>query len=241
MSTRAIDSKPRSQQNPKHPSSTTRLTHHSVSQGRFTGTLDPPLAPEGAEESRQLGALIQARWPSITYASTSLLRRAQDSLKLILATLSPTALESIRITETAKLNERNYGALNGRSKDEVVKEFGFAQTNEWRRGFKAVPPGLGGESLEMTYERVRSYFEEELKPALRRGEEVLVVTHGNTMRALIIWLEGLNLEERDGKSLEGIMRLQLGTAAIRVYTFDGEGKVVDRELFLEDGHEGTQY
>lgn len=118
--------------------------------------------------------------------------------------------------------------MNGRFKKEVAEEYGVEQTEEWRRGYSAVPPE--GESLEMTVRRVWAFYEEEIKPRLLRGERVLVVSHGNTLRGLVMALEGLGAEE--------VKKVELGYTATRVYTLDEKGEVKDKEVFVVNGVEG---
>ncbi|BGP36438.1 Phosphoglycerate mutase [Rhodotorula kratochvilovae] len=194
----------------------------------FTGTDDPPLTPRGRDEASQLGVTLRALegLPPITHAYTSPLQRASDSLALLLSSLGQSPPPATTVAPA--LNERDYGLLNGVDKDAAADKYGAEQVHAWRRGFRAVPPG--GESLEMTVERVWAYYEAEVLPRLRRGECVLVVSHGNTLRGLCMRLDGLGEDEVD--------QLVLGTGALRVYMIDAEGKVVERRLFTVDGLEG---
>lgn len=200
--------------------------------GIFTGILDPPLTQAGIDEALVLGRFLRSQLGTSSYdvAFTSLLQRATVTLDLILSTLSPPAPP---IITSAALNERDYGELNGRDKRDVAREYGEELTNAWRRSYAAIPPGTGAESLEMTCARVMEFYVAEIKVRLMRGEKVLVVSHGNTLRALVMRLEGLGEEE--------VRKLQLGTAAMRTYRLGGDGEVLERELFLVNGMEGTQY
>ncbi|BGP21414.1 Phosphoglycerate mutase [Rhodotorula toruloides] len=193
----------------------------------FTGLLDPPLTARGVKESTRLGRTLRSLdIPPFSHAYTSPLQRASASLSHILPSLSQDPPPAV--TFSSALNERDYGSLNGRDKAEVAREYGEEQVNQWRRGYRAVPPG--GESLEMTVERVWASYEEEILPRLRRGESVLVVSHGNTLRGLCMKLDGLDEEE--------VLKLTLGTGALRIYRVDAEGMVVERRLFAVDGLEG---
>jgi 2,3-bisphosphoglycerate-dependent phosphoglycerate mutase len=192
----------------------------------FTGLLDPPLSPLGIDEALSVGHFLRAKDYTFTHAYTSPLQRASTSLALLLSTLNQHPHPPIIVTPA--LNERDYGDLNGRDKDAVAVEYGAELCNAWRRGYRAVPPH--GESLEMTVERVWSYYLAEIQPRLMRGERVLIVSHGNTLRALVMKLDGLGEDE--------VMKVELGTAATRVYRLGEGGEVKDKEVFAVDGVEG---
>ncbi|GAA5856212.1 hypothetical protein JCM8547_000821 [Rhodosporidiobolus lusitaniae] len=217
---------------PESPVGTLVLARHGQSETNaaniFTGLLDPPLTARGIREASNLGqSLSSLSLPPFTHAYTSPLQRASSSLHHLLSTLSqPPPPPELHVAP--ELNERDYGELNGRDKAEVAKEYGEEQAQQWRRGYKAVPPG--GESLEMTTARVWAYYEREILPRLKKGEAVVVVSHGNTLRAMLKQLDGLGEEE--------VMGLTLGTGAMRIYRVDGQGKVVERKLFVVDGLEG---
>lgn len=186
--------------------------------------------PSAESEALALGDFLLSRYTPdsapLTHAYTSPLQRASHTLDLILSRFPPSARPPITVTPA--LNERDYGKLNGRFKKEVAEEYGAEQTEEWRRGYSAVPPG--GESLEMTVRRVWAFYEEEIKPRLLRGERVLVVSHGNTLRGLVMALEGLSAEE--------VKKVELGYTATRVYKLNENGKVKDKEVFVVNGVEG---
>ncbi|ORY80284.1 histidine phosphatase superfamily [Leucosporidium creatinivorum] len=200
--------------------------------GIFTGLLDPPLTHQGRDEALSLGHFLLDRYPPtssaspFTHAYTSPLQRASTTLEIILSAFPAFARPAITVTPA--LNERDYGQLNGRSKKEVAEEYGAEQTEEWRRGYEAAPPG--GESLEMTVKRVWRYYEEEIRPRLLKGERLLVVSHGNTLRGLVMALERLGPDE--------VKNVELGYTATRCYSLDGEGKVKGKELFVVNGVEG---
>ncbi|GJN92188.1 hypothetical protein Rhopal_005218-T1 [Rhodotorula paludigena] len=196
---------------PRASTETLILVRHGQSETNaaniFTGTLDPPLTAREENEARTLGTKLR-------------------DLDLILEALDQHP--SPAITVDAALNERDYGLLNGRDKDWAAREYGAEQVQAWRRGYRAVPPG--GESLEMTVERVWRYYEREILPRLERGECVLVVSHGNTLRGVCMRLDGLDEDE--------VLKLQLGTGAYRVYRIDADGEVVERRTFAVNGLEG---
>ncbi|KAK4701357.1 2,3-bisphosphoglycerate-dependent phosphoglycerate mutase, partial [Phenoliferia sp. Uapishka_3] len=194
----------------------------------FTGILDPPLTPTGELEAIGVGQFLLSGWtPPIAFDAcyTSPLVRASRSAELILDTLGqrpPVILDKA-------LLERDYGDLNGRNKAEVAREFGVERTEAWRRGYFDAPPN--GESLEQTANRAWAFFLAEMRPRLLRGEKVLCVTSGNTARGLVLRLEGLGEDE--------IRKVELGTAATRVYRFDEGGSIIERRLRLdEEGKEG---
>ncbi|GAA5828198.1 hypothetical protein JCM11251_002632 [Rhodosporidiobolus azoricus] len=216
---------------PGLPIGTLVLCRHGQSETNasniFTGLLDPPLTDRGQREANALGESLRSLdLPRISCAYTSPLQRASSSLSHLLSTLGQDPPPETIVSP--KLNERDYGELNGRDKAEVAKQYGQEQTNEWRRGWGAVPPG--GESLEMTTKRVWAYYEVEILPRLRKGETALLVSHGNTLRGLCKELDGIGEDE--------VMKLTLGTGAMRVYKVDGEGRVVERKLFMVNGLEG---
>ncbi|GAA6020215.1 hypothetical protein JCM10207_004375 [Rhodosporidiobolus poonsookiae] len=216
---------------PGSPVGTLILCRHGQSETNaaniFTGLLDPPLTERGTSEARSLGASIaQLHLAPISRAYTSPLQRASSSLAYLLAALGQDPPPETVVA--AELNERDYGALNGRDKADVAREYGAERTQEWRRGWSAVPPD--GESLEMTTRRVWGYYEREILPRLREGETILVVSHGNTLRGLCKELDGLDEEQ--------VMGLTLGTGAMRVYKVDAEGQCVERKLFVVNGLEG---
>ncbi|MNR23511.1 2,3-bisphosphoglycerate-dependent phosphoglycerate mutase [compost metagenome] len=122
----------------------------------------------------------------IDLAFTSTLIRAQHTLEIILNEIEK---PNIPIIVDAALNERSYGNLEGLNKDETAEKYGVEQVHIWRRSFDVAPPG--GESLKDTYDRVIPYFENFIQPELDAGKNVLIVAHGNSLRALIMYLEHL--------------------------------------------------
>ncbi|GGF01819.1 2,3-bisphosphoglycerate-dependent phosphoglycerate mutase [Stappia taiwanensis] len=178
----------------------------------FTGWKDPDLTERGVAEARAAGGKLKDLKLTFDVAYTSALSRAQRTLALLLEELGQPDLETIR---DEALNERDYGDLTGMNKDEAREKFGEEQVHVWRRSFDVPPPG--GESLEMTAERVLPYYRSEILPRVIAGERVIVAAHGNSLRALIMDLEGLSPEE--------ILKRELGTGAPIVYRLSDDGSI----------------
>jgi 2,3-bisphosphoglycerate-dependent phosphoglycerate mutase len=182
----------------------------------FTGWKDPDLTEKGVEEATRAGKLLKAAGYKFDIAYTSVLTRAQHTLKIMLSELGQADLETIR---DQRLNERDYGDLSGLNKDDARKRWGEEQVLIWRRSYDVPPPG--GESLKDTAARVLPYYDAEIWPKLKSGSKVIVAAHGNSLRALIMNLEGLSGEE--------IIKRELATGAPIVYELDDAGKVVSRK------------
>ena len=181
----------------------------------FTGWKDPDLTEKGIAEAKQAAVLLNEQGLKFDVAFTSDLTRAQHTLQLILDGLGQTGLETLR---DQKLNERDYGDLSGLNKDEARKRWGEEQVLIWRRSYDVPPPG--GESLKDTLERVLPYYEAKIWPAVKAGKNVIVAAHGNSLRALIMKLEGLSGEE--------ILKRELGTGVPIVYRLNADGSVESR-------------
>lgn len=190
------------------------LIRHGESQwnleNRFTGWVDVPLSPKGEEEAREAGQKLQAF--RFDCAFTSVLMRAQNTLRIVLEEIGQTG---IPIKEDKALNERMYGELQGLNKAETAKKFGDEQVKIWRRSFDVPPPG--GESLKDTAERVLPYYESQIRPELLANKTVLVVAHGNSLRSLVMRLEDL--------SREAVLELNIPTGAPLFYDMDDNGAV----------------
>lgn len=182
----------------------------------FTGWKDPDLTEKGVAEARKGGQLLKAEGIRFDIAYTSALTRAQHTLKLILAELGQSDLETIR---DQKLNERDYGDLSGLNKDDARKKWGEEQVHIWRRSYDVPPPG--GESLKDTAARVLPYYEAKIWPVLKSGKNVLIAAHGNSLRALIMKLEGL--------SGEAIIKRELGTGVPMIYRLNADGTCASRK------------
>jgi 2,3-bisphosphoglycerate-dependent phosphoglycerate mutase len=185
----------------------------------FTGWKDPGLSEKGVEEARTAGRLLKAEGYKFDVAYTSALSRAQQTLDIMLQELGQTGLET---HEDQRLNERDYGDLSGLNKDEARKKWGEKQVHIWRRSFDVPPPG--GESLKDTAARVLPYYDAKILSELKAGRNVLVSAHGNSLRALIMKLEGLTGEE--------IVARELATGVPIVYRLNLDGSVRERRELL---------
>ena len=185
----------------------------------FTGWKDPNLTEKGEKEALQAGLVLKESGHKFHIMFTSVLLRAKRTGNIILKQM---AQENLKIVENEALNERNYGDLSGLNKDEARKKWGKDQVHQWRRSFDIAPPG--GESLKMTAERVIPYYKENILPLLKENQEIIVVAHGNSLRALIMKLDELSPEE--------IVGLEIPTGMPICYKINIEGKVENKD-FLE--------
>lgn len=191
----------------------------------FTGWRDPDLTDKGLIEARWAGRVLKDQRLVFDVAFTSLLRRAQNTLDIILAEMDQ---EHIPVHKDAALNERDYGELSGLDKDEAKQRFGEEQVMRWRRSFDIPPPG--GESLKQTAARVLPYYYANVWPLLAAGRNVIVVAHGNSLRGLIMRLEGLTGDE--------IIARELATAAPILYQLTDTGEVAERvDLVPSEGRD----
>jgi 2,3-bisphosphoglycerate-dependent phosphoglycerate mutase len=174
-------------------------------ENRFTGWVDIDLSEKGLEEAKSAGKKLKGMHFDLAF--TSDLIRAQRTLEIILKEIGQ---EDILVTEDQALNERMYGDLQGMNKDEARKQFGVDQVHIWRRSFDVPPPG--GESLKDTAARVIPYFEKHILPELKKGKNILISAHGNSLRALIMYLEKISPEE--------ILKVEIPTGVPKIYEFD---------------------
>lgn len=174
-------------------------------ENRFTGWQDIDITETGIEEAKKAGLALKGK--KIDIAFTSVLIRAKHTLSIILEEMNR---PDIPIIMDKALNERSYGDLEGLNKAETAEKYGEEQVHAWRRSYDVVPPG--GESLKDTYNRVIPYFEGHIAPLLKQGENVLIVAHGNSLRALIMYLEHLSPEE--------ILEREIATGVPIAYFFD---------------------
>jgi len=191
------------------------LVRHGQSQwnleNRFTGWQNIDITALGQQEARQAGKALMKE--SIDIAFTSTLIRAQHTLQIILEEIGK---PNIPIIVDAALNERSYGNLEGLNKDETAEKYGVEQVHIWRRSFDVAPPG--GESLKDTYDRVIPYFENFIQPELDAGKNVLIVAHGNSLRALIMYLEHLTPAQ--------ILEREIATGDPITYQWDHNNKII---------------
>jgi 2,3-bisphosphoglycerate-dependent phosphoglycerate mutase len=183
----------------------------------FTGWRDVGLSDKGREEARAAGERLKARGLKFDIAFTSALARAQKTCDIILDVLGQGGLQTIR---DQALNERDYGDLSGLNKDDARAKWGEEQVHIWRRSYDVQPPG--GESLRDTGARVWPYYLHEMQPHVLSGKTVLVAAHGNSLRALIMALDGLSPEE--------IVRLELGTGVPIVYELNADSTVASKQV-----------
>lgn len=183
----------------------------------WTGLTDISLDEEGKGVARKDGELLKDIHFDLAF--TSALRRAQQSLEEIKLVIG-----EISTTEAAALNERDYGDLTGKNKLEMEEMYGSDQYIKWRRGWDEVVPN--GETLKDVYNRVVSYYQEKIFPELKNEKNVLVVAHGNSLRALVKFLE--NIPDED------IPNLEIETGEIIVYEMDETGKIIKSSRRLPD-------
>lgn len=201
-------------------------------ENRFTGWTDVELSDRGREEAREAGRLLKEGGYVFDVAFTSVLKRAIDTLEIVLDVLG---LTGIPIVKSWRLNERHYGALQGLNKVETAATHGEAQIKIWRRSFDIPPPPLepgddrhpsrdpryaslepselpGAESLKDTVARFLPFWHDTIAPAIRSGKRVLIVAHGNSLRALVMYLD--QISESD------ILELNIPTGVPLVYELD---------------------
>lgn len=175
-------------------------------ENRFTGEMDIDLSELGKEEAKHAGILLKNYVIDVAY--TSVLKRAIHTLEIVLREMQI----DIPIIKSAALNERNYGDLQGLNKAETEQKYGIEQVLLWRRNYNIIPPN--GESLKNTFDRVIPYYKKEIAPALRADKNILIVAHGNSLRALMMYLEGI--------SKTAIAQVNLATGTPRIYELSRE-------------------
>ena len=183
----------------------------------FTGWTDIDLSPLGVQEAKDAGRRLKARGLVFDVAYTSALIRAQHTLALALAELGQTGLPEFR---DQALNERHYGDLCGLNKDDARKKWGEEQVRLWRRSYDVQPPG--GESLKDTVARALPYYCQHILPAVLRGQRVLVSAHGNSLRALVMVLDGLTEKT--------IPTLEIATGVPLVYRLNANSTVASKDV-----------
>ena len=214
-------------------------------ENRFTGWTDVELSETGISEAKEAGKILSERGVDFDVCFTSYLKRAVHTLNYVLA---ETDNDHLPVTKSWKLNERHYGALQGLNKADTAKKYGEEQVKIWRRSFDVRPPVLSeddernpafcktykdvdkkelplAESLKDTIARVVPYYKAEIEPYLKQGKNVLIAAHGNSLRALVMYLESVS--EKD------ILELNIPTAVPLVYDLD-ENLSVDKKEFLGD-------
>jgi 2,3-bisphosphoglycerate-dependent phosphoglycerate mutase len=220
-------------------------------ENRFTGWTDVGLTDLGREEAHEAGKLLREGGYGFDVAYTSVLRRAIQTLWTVLQEMS---LEWIPVTNAWQLNERHYGALQGLNKAETAEKFGEAQVKIWRRSYDVPPPALeldderhprfdpryaslapeelpATESLKITLERVLPYWHSMLTPVIKSGKRVIIAAHGNSIRALVKYLDDISEAE--------ITELNIPTGLPLVYELDEELKPI-KHYYLGDPEEAAR-
>lgn len=184
-------------------------------QNRFTGWHDSPLTDRGVQEALEIARRIRGAGLSVDVAFSSTLARARRTAEIVLTDLGQ---PDVPVVADMALNERDYGELSGLDKDQARERWGDAQIHRWRRGYSDVPPG--GESLRDTAARALRFYIQHILPAVMREETALVVAHGNSLRALVMALDGL--------SPETIERVEIATGELLVYELESDTTVLSR-------------
>lgn len=194
----------------------------------FTGWVDVPLAPEGVQEALNAGKALKGVSLDAIYVSK--LIRAQMTALLLLegqeiektpvvyhednpwySHLTEERKEQVLpLFATEHLNERYYGDLQGEDKDAMREKYGKEQVHRWRRSFDEPPPN--GESLKMTIERGKPFFEKKVMPHMMKGETIMLCAHGNSLRGMVMQIENL--------SPEAVMSLEIPTGVLQLYSYD---------------------
>ncbi len=205
-------------------------------ENRFTGWEDINLSPLGIEQAKAAGNTLKKHHLHFDLAYCSILKR---SIKTLWYTLEAMDMCYLPIQKTWKLNERHYGSLQGMNKDEARKKYGEEQVHIWRRSYKTTPPLLKentfkglpqyqeiktpvlGESLKDTQDRVLSFWDTNIATQIKKNKTVLIVAHGNSLRALIQHLE--DLSEKD------LLNLNIPTGEPILYHLDSQLKAINSE------------
>ena len=213
-------------------------------ENRFTGWTDVELSEQGIKEAKEAGKVLKEKGFNFDVAYTSVLKRANDTLKYILEELGE---ENIPVKKSWRLNERHYGALQGLNKDETKEKYGAEQVLLWRRSTDVRPPELSKEdkrypgndpkysdlkenelptteNLIDTIKRVMEYWNSDIKKDLETGKRVIIVAHGNSLRGLIKYLDNMTDEE--------IIKLELQTGNPICYELDDNLKPI-RHYYLK--------
>jgi len=180
----------------------------------WTGWTDVHLTELGHKEAKQAGKALSHITFNVGF--TSSLVRAQETLEDIKSVLH----QDFPVTKTKALNERNYGDLTGKNKWKIKEDYGEDQFLKWRRGWNEPLPN--GESLKNVYTRVIPYYTVNILPALQKGENVLIAAHGNSLRALVKYL--------DNVSDEDIPNLEIGLGEVYLYQISAEGQIINKKI-----------
>ena len=194
------------------------LVRHGQSQwnleNRFTGWVDVPLSERGVEEAHECAKKLKEFSFDVAYASV--LKRAIDTLSIIMQDNG----WNFPVHKDKAINERMYGDLQGKNKDETRKIYGDEQVHIWRRSYDVAPPG--GEAMQDTAARALPYFQKNIIKDLKEGKNVLVSAHGNSLRAIVMHLDKLSKED--------VLGLNIPTGVPYVYEIGGKGEVVGKRI-----------
>ncbi len=211
---------------------------------RFTGWADVDLSDQGEREARDAGKLLLENGFTFDQGYTSVLKRAIRTFQL---SMEESHMTWLPVTKSWRLNERHYGGLQGKNKDDAVEDYGAEEVKNWRRAYDTKPPLLSefdprhpsreeryreippedlpiGESLKDTLDRVLPYWEGELKPAIKSGKRLIIAAHGNSLRALAKNLENLTNEQ--------VLDLEIPTGKPLVYELDERDLHVIKKYYL---------
>lgn len=214
-------------------------------ENKFTGWTDVELSPKGIAEAKEAGKVLKEKGFSFDLAFTSVLKRAEDTLRYILKEMNE---ENIEIKRSWKLNERHYGALQGLNKEETKEKYGEKQVLLWRRSTDVRSPeldksdkrypgndpkynGLSEEELPKTenlldtIKRVVEYWNSDIKPELENGRKIIIAAHGNSLRGLIKYLDNISDED--------IIKLELQTGNPICYELDDNLKPI-KHYYIKD-------
>tara|TARA_Y100000996_G_scaffold402493_1_gene374517 strand:+ start:3614 stop:4246 length:633 start_codon:yes stop_codon:yes gene_type:complete len=205
------------------------LLRHGQSQwnleNRFTGWKNVDLTQKGVEEAMLAGKLMKEKNIKIDLVFSSDLKRANETAKLAISQMNLKNLydkdKNLIMVKDRSLNERDYGDLVGLNKDETAEKYGKEQVHIWRRSFEIPPPG--GESLKNVLERVKPYFRQNIKNEIENEKNVLIVAHGNSLRAIMI---AINLYKP-----EQISKIELPTGNPFVITYKDK-KIVEHKFLI---------
>lgn len=199
------------------------LVRHGQSEwnakGLWTGWTDIPLSDEGEKQAFDIGSKLQEFRFDQGY--TSKLIRAQETL----AQIQKATQQSFPVTQSEKLNERNYGIYTGKNKWEVKEKLGEEAFLKLRRSWDY--PIEQGESLKQVYERTIPYYQEEILPQLEEGKHILIAAHGNSLRSIIKYIEHIPDDE--------ISEVELATGEARIYEINGKGEMVSKKSITTTG------
>ena len=188
---------------------------------RFTGWTDIDIAPEGIEMTKKYALRLKKNNFSFDIGFTSVLQRGIKTLEIVLDVLNQ---QNIKVVKDKRLNERNYGDLQGQNKAEAVEIYGEKQVALWRRSYTVRPPH--GESLEDTYNRVIPYFRKAIMPRIKEGKRVIISGHSNSIRALVKYLDKLSDKE--------IVNVNIPYCIPLIYEFDENLHVISHSYLAND-------